>query len=78
MSAAYHFLTKRVSETQKVAFIMVTLNDFLKIYELPPGGHAFNITCLGMTGVVMTYMTEKSKWTDILTNKLVFYFFYFF
>ena len=42
------------------------------------GGRALNKICLYMTRYVMTYMKEIRKWTNILTNKLVFYFFNFF
>ena len=43
-----------------------------------PGGRAIKRICLYMTRYVMTYMKEIRKWTNILTNKLVFYFFNFF
>jgi len=50
---------------------MVTLDNFLEFIN-SPGGREFNKICLDTTRFVMTYMKEIRKWTNILTNKLVF------
>lgn len=42
------------------------------------GCRAINKICPDMTRFVMTYIKEIKKWTNILTNKLIFYFFNFF